>query len=116
MFKGFGSIGNLFGTSGPTLNYEIGEPYSKGFGSWAHYRGTSKDDARNPVSIFKFTGNTETDKVRIATARNGAKRLKLIRHPNVLVLKEDLEIESGQELTIYVVTEAVQPLEVGLTV
>ena len=56
MFKGFGSIGNLFGTSGPTLNYEIGEPYSKGFGSWAHYRGTSKDDARNPVSIFKFTG------------------------------------------------------------
>jgi hypothetical protein len=63
-----------------------------------------------------FTGNTETDKVRIATARNGAKRLKLIRHPNVLVLKEDLEIESGHELTIYVVTEAVQPLEVGLTV
>ena len=42
MFKSFGSIGNLFGTSGPQLNYEIGEQYTRAFGSWTHYRGTSK--------------------------------------------------------------------------
>jgi SCY1-like protein 1 len=48
--------------------------------------------------------------VRIATARNGAKRLKLIRHPCVLLVKDSLEIENGPELTIYIVTEAVTPL------
>ena len=42
MFKSFGSIGNLFGPSGPQLNYEIGEQYTRAFGSWTHYRGTSK--------------------------------------------------------------------------
>ena len=63
------------------------------------------------MSIFKFVGNTETDKVRIATARNGAKRLKTIRHPNVLHMKDTLEIENGPEITIYCVTESVMPLE-----
>jgi hypothetical protein len=42
MFKSFGSIGNLFGSSGPQLNYDIGEQYTRAFGSWTHYRGTSK--------------------------------------------------------------------------
>ena len=55
--------------------------------------------------------NVQSDRVRIETARNGAKRLKLTRHPNVVHLRESLEVEKGDELTIYMVTEAVMPLE-----
>ena len=44
-------------------------------------------------------------------ARNGAKRLKTTRHPNILMLKDSLEVEEGDKLTIYVVTESVMPLE-----
>ena len=106
----FGSIGNLFGQSGPKLNYDLGEPYRAGaFGPWTHYRGVSKEDG-SAVSVFKFVGNVDQDRVRIATARNGAKRLKLIRHPCVLLVKDSLEVENGPELTIYVVMEAVTPL------
>ena len=107
----FGSFGNLFGASGPALCADIGEPYPKqAFGGWTHHKGTIKED-NTPCSVFKFVGNVNSDRVRIETARNGAKRLKLTRHPNVVHLKESLEVEKGDELTIYVVTEAVQPLE-----
>ena len=107
----FGSFGNLFGSSGPALSADIGEPYgARSFGGWTHHRGTLKEDG-SACSVFKFVGNVQSDRVRIETARNGAKRLKLTRHPNVVHLRESLEVEKGDELTIYVVTEAVMPLE-----
>jgi SCY1-like protein 1 len=40
--------------------------------------------------------------------------MKTLRHPNVLLVKDVIEIESGNELTIHVVTEAVTPLEAHL--
>ena len=106
----FGSFGNLFGASGPQLCADIGEPYAKSFGGWTHHRGTIKEDG-TACSVFKFVGNAQSDRRSIETARNGAKRLKLTRHPNVVHLRESLEVEKGDEITIYVVTEAVQPLE-----
>ena len=106
----FGSFGNLFGASGPQLCADVGEPYAKSFGGWTHHRGTIKEDG-SACSVFKFVGNTQSDRRGIETARNGAKRLKLTRHPNVVHLRESVEVEKGDEITIYVVTEAVQPLE-----
>ena len=106
----FGSLGNLFGASGPQLCADIGEPYAKSFGGWTHHRGTIKEDG-SACSVFKFVGNAQRDRRGIETARNGAKRLKLTRHPNVVHLRESLEVEKGEEIIIYVVTEAVQPLE-----
>ena len=81
----FGSFGNLFGPSGPALSADIGEAYPRSFGGWTHHKGTLKEDG-SAVSVFKFVGNLQTDRVRIETARNGAKRLKLTRHPNVCLL------------------------------
>ena len=40
----------------------------------------------------------EKERVALELARNGAKRLKLCKHPNVLQVKETLEIESGTRL------------------
>jgi SCY1-like protein 1 len=115
MFGNFGvnlgSVGNLFGASGPRLNYDLGDPYPRSVGGWTHYRGTAKEDGA-PVSVFKFVCNdVHKERVRVEVARNGAKRLKTTRHPNILMLKDSLEVEEGDKLTIYVVTESVMPLE-----
>ena len=115
MFGNFGvnlgSVGNLFGASGPRLNYDLGEAYPRAAGGWTHYRATSKEDG-SAASVFKFVCNdVHKERVRVEVARNGAKRLKTTRHPNILMLKDSLEVEEGDKLTIYVVTESVMPLE-----
>ena len=80
MFGNFGvnlgSVGNLFGASGPRLNYDLGEAYPRAAGGWTHYRATSKEDGA-PASVFKFVCNdVHKERVRVEVARNGAKRLK----------------------------------------
>eukprot|EP00249_Psilotum_nudum_P023155 c28764_g1_i1 orf=1228-3660(-) len=105
----------VVGSSGgiKDLPYNIGEPYSSTWGSWTHFRGTSKDD-NSPVSIFSLTCTSAQDG-RLAAARNGAKRLRTVRHPNVLSFLHSTEAEimegSLVKPTIYIVTEPVMPLE-----
>ena len=65
-------------------------------------------------SIFTFHADVNRDQQRVRLAKNGARRMKTLRHPNVLLVKDVIEIESGNELTIHVVTEAVTPLEAHL--
>lgn len=92
--------------------YNIGEPYSSAWGSWTHYRGTNKDDG-SPVSIFSFSASNSQDG-HVAAARNGVKRLRTVRHPNILSFLHSTEAEvfdgSTSKLTIYVATEPVSPL------
>ncbi|KAJ7548604.1 hypothetical protein O6H91_07G018900 [Diphasiastrum complanatum] len=94
------------------LPYNLGEPYPSAWGAWTHYRGTSKDD-NSPVSIFSFTATNAQDG-RLAAARNGAKRLRTVRHPNILAFLHGTEVESMEggvtKPTVYIVTEPVMPL------
>lgn len=94
------------------LPYNIGEPYSSAWGSWTHYRGTSKDDG-SLVSIFSLSGSNAQDG-HLMAARNGVKRLRTVRHPNVLSFLHSAEVEvvegSTVRPTIYIVTEPVMPL------
>ncbi|KAK6912178.1 hypothetical protein RJ641_024271 [Dillenia turbinata] len=94
------------------LPYDIGEPYSSAWGSWIHYRGTSKDDG-SPVSIFALSGSNAEDG-HLAAGRNGVKRLRTVRHPNILSFLHSTEAEtfdgSMTKVTIYIVTEPVTPL------
>ncbi|XP_019184483.1 PREDICTED: N-terminal kinase-like protein [Ipomoea nil] len=94
------------------LPYNIGEPYSSAWGSWVHYRGTSKDDGA-PVSIFALSGSNANDG-HLAAGRNGVKRLRTVRHPNILSFLHSTEVEtvdgSTTKVTIYIVTEPVMPL------
>ncbi|XP_050373284.1 uncharacterized protein LOC126790945 isoform X2 [Argentina anserina] len=99
--------------SGPKdLPYNIGEPYPSAWGSWTHCRGTSKDDG-SQVSIFSITGSNAQDG-HLAAARNGVKRLRTVRHPNILSFLHSTETEtmdaSTPKHTIYIVTEPVMPL------
>lgn len=92
--------------------YTIGEAYSSSWGSWTHHRGTSKDDGSS-VSIFSLSGSSANDG-HLAAGRNGVKRLRTVRHPNILSFLHSTEVEvsdgSGVKVTIYIVTEPVMPL------
>ncbi|KAM7277384.1 hypothetical protein ACFE04_019250 [Oxalis oulophora] len=81
------------------LPYNIGDPYPSDDGS--------------PVSIFTLSGNTAQDG-HLAAGRNGVKRLRTVRHPNILSFLHSTEVEasdgSTNKCTIYIVTEPVMPL------
>ncbi|GJS29265.1 probable inactive serine/threonine-protein kinase scy1 [Tanacetum coccineum] len=67
----------------------------------------------SPVSIFSLTGSNAGDG-RLAAGRNGVKRLRTVRHPNILSFLHSTEAEindgSSTKVTIYIVTEPVMPL------
>ncbi|KAI4372883.1 hypothetical protein MLD38_011065 [Melastoma candidum] len=100
------------GTGVKDLPYNLGEPYHSSWGSWLHYRGTSRDDG-SPVSIFALSGNNPQDG-HLAAGRNGVKRLRTVRHPNILPFLHSTEAEAidslSTKVTIYIVTEPVMPL------
>ncbi|XP_071705868.1 uncharacterized protein [Rutidosis leptorrhynchoides] len=112
MFKFLKDVVSGSGAGVKDLPYNIGEPYSSAWGSWTHSRGTSKDDG-SLVSIFSLTGSNANDG-HLAAGRNGVKRLRTVRHPNVLSFLYSTEAEisdgSSTKVVIYIVTEPVMPL------
>ncbi|PWA60428.1 protein kinase-like domain, Armadillo-type fold protein [Artemisia annua] len=112
MFKFLKDVVAGSNTGVKDLPYNIGEPYSSAWGSWTHSKGTSKADG-SPVSIFSLTGSNAGDG-RLAAGRNGVKRLRTVRHPNILSFLHSTEAEindgSSTKVTIYIVTEPVVPL------
>lgn len=72
----FGKLTSLIG-GGYALPYNVGEPYSSSWGCWTHHAGTSKDD-QSPVSVFRIAARDKNDP-KLVAARNGVKRLKLVR-------------------------------------
>ncbi|KAA3453513.1 N-terminal kinase-like protein isoform X1 [Gossypium australe] len=70
-------------------------------------------DDGSPVSIFSLSGSNPQDG-HLAAGRNGVKRLRTVRHPNILSFLHSTEVESfdgsSSKVTIYIVTEPVMPL------
>lgn len=93
-------------TAKSDIPYNVGEAYTSAWGTWTHRQGTAKDTG-DPVSIFILTGNNAQDAHLIA-ARNGAKRLRTLRHPNVLSFLHSTEVEKEDggvmKPTIYLIT------------
>ncbi|KAG6469929.1 hypothetical protein ZIOFF_070864 [Zingiber officinale] len=112
MFKFLKGVVGGSGTGIKDLPYNIGEPYPSSWGSWTHSRGTSKEDG-SAVSIFLLSGSSSQDGHLVA-GRNGVKRLRTVRHPNILSFLHSTEAEvsdgSTMKHTIYIVTEPVMPL------
>ncbi|KAJ7973615.1 Protein kinase family protein with ARM repeat domain [Quillaja saponaria] len=112
MFNFFREVVGGSGTRLKDLPYNIGEPYPSAWGSWTHCRGTSKDDG-SAVSIFSLSGSNAQDG-HLAAGRNGVKRLRTVRHPNILSFLHSTETETSDggstKVTIYIVTEPVMPL------
>ncbi|XP_078446566.1 kinase family with ARM repeat domain-containing protein isoform X2 [Wolffia australiana] len=111
MFKFLKGVVAGSGSGIKDLPYNVGEPYSTAWGSWTHFRGTSKDDG-SPVSIFSLSGSSAQDG-HIIAGRNGVKRLRTVRHPNILSFLHSTEVEADTangKHVIYIVTEPVIPL------
>ncbi|KAI5439751.1 hypothetical protein KIW84_025216 [Lathyrus oleraceus] len=92
MFKFLKDVVGGSGTGIKDLPYNIGEPYHSAWGSWIHHRGTSKDDG-SPISIFTLSGSNAQDGY-LVVGRNGVKRLRTVRHPNILSFLHSTEIET----------------------
>eukprot|EP00887_Chlorella_sp_A99_P002497 scaffold6.g2497.t1 len=92
---------------GPQLPFELGEPASSAWAQWQLYHGTLRADG-SPVSVFCTAAQPGDPK--LGAARNCVKRLRTLRHPNVLVFKDAAEAEERGEMVVYLVTEPVQPL------
>jgi SCY1-like protein 1 len=103
----FAKLTSLVG-GGVVLPFELGEPHSSAWGQWTHYRGTLIADG-SPCSVFKISAVNKEDP-RLRSARNGVKRLRTLRHPNVLAFKDAVETEERGEYVVYLVTEAASPL------
>ncbi|GJN17333.1 hypothetical protein PR202_gb04391 [Eleusine coracana subsp. coracana] len=112
MFKFLKEVVAGSGSGLKDFPYTIGEPYASAWGSWTHHRGNSKDDG-SPVSIFSLSGSNPQDRHLVA-GRNGVKRLRTVRHPNILSFLHSTEAEipdgPATKHTIYIVTEPVVPL------
>lgn len=65
-------------SSSPAFPYNLRKAYSVAWGgSWTHYQGTTREDG-TAVSIFKVSSTSSNDRV-LQAARNGVKRLKMVR-------------------------------------
>lgn len=70
----------------------------------------SQDDS-SPVSIFEFEANTPAKKNLLPLAKNALRKLRTIRHPDVLKFMEVVETDT----TIHIMTERVRPLGPAIT-
>ena len=68
-----------------------------------------KDDS-SAVSIFEFNANTPAKRNLLPLAKNALRKLRTIRHPDVLKFLDGGETDS----TVYIMTERVRPLSTAL--
>ncbi|GFO35644.1 N-terminal kinase-like protein [Plakobranchus ocellatus] len=92
------------------FNYEIGEkvPGLEDKSIWSLHHGKKKSSGE-PVSIFAFDIKSASE-TQIQTAKSSLKRLKTLRHPNILTFLDGVETDK----VIYIATESVVPLETYL--
>ncbi|XP_030620623.1 N-terminal kinase-like protein [Chanos chanos] len=90
------------------FNYEIIPDTQEQSGIWTLHRGKRKTTGE-PVSIFVYEVAQGTEE-QTQLAKAAFKRMKTLRHPNILVYVDGLETEKS----LYVVTEPVTPLPTHL--
>ncbi|KAL1447618.1 hypothetical protein MTO96_028429 [Rhipicephalus appendiculatus] len=94
------------------FGYEIGElvPGLEDKSIWQLHKGKKKGGDQD-VSVFVFEARAGSESL-LDTAKASVKRLKTLRHPNVLQYVDSLETEK----VVYLVTEYVEPLVTHLEV
>ncbi|XP_041704694.1 N-terminal kinase-like protein isoform X4 [Coregonus clupeaformis] len=91
------------------FNYDI-LPETQTSGIWTLHRGKRKMGGE-PVSVFVYEVSTGTEE-QTQLAKAAFKRMKTLRHPNILAYVDGLE--SVTEKSLYLVTEQVTPLAAHL--
>ncbi|CEP15877.1 hypothetical protein [Parasitella parasitica] len=96
---------HLLGKDNSGFGYSIGDKveFYSDQSIWSLHRGTKKEDG-SEVSIFVFDFQKNKDKAQLA--RNAFKRIRTMRHPDVLRYLDGIETEQS----IMFVTDPVEPL------
>uniref|UniRef100_A0A4W5NCL6 N-terminal kinase-like protein n=1 Tax=Hucho hucho TaxID=62062 RepID=A0A4W5NCL6_9TELE len=90
------------------FNYEILPDTQETSGIWTLHRGKRKTGGE-PLSVFVYEVSTGTEE-QTQLAKAAFKRMKTLRHPNILAYVDGLETEKS----LYLVTEQVTPLAAHL--
>ncbi|KAG2207471.1 hypothetical protein INT47_004219 [Mucor saturninus] len=96
---------SLLGNSNTGFGYSIGDKveFYSDHSIWSLHHGTKKEDG-SEVTIFVF--DCVKNKDRIQLARNAFKRIRTMRHPDILRYLDGIETEQN----IMFVTDPVEPL------
>ncbi|KAL5506966.1 CEX1 [Sanghuangporus vaninii] len=104
---GSAAVSSLVQKSGLNLPFTLGEKntYFEGRTIWSLYDGTKRDDG-SKVSIFIFDSNQPPRRNLLPLAKNALKKLRTVRHPDVLKFIDTADSDS----IVYIMTEHVRPL------
>ncbi|KZT56219.1 ARM repeat-containing protein [Calocera cornea HHB12733] len=97
--------------SGIAFPFSLGEKIGafEGRTIWTLHDAIKRDDS-TPVSVFVFDSNVGNRRSLMPLAKNALRKLRTIRHPDVLKFIDVVETDS----VIYIVTERVTPLRVAM--
>ncbi|KAL4074349.1 armadillo-type protein [Scleroderma yunnanense] len=103
------AVSTLVQKSGINLPFTLGAKVASCETFWNLYDATKRDDG-SPVSVFEYDLIHPLNKTTAPLARNALRKLRTIRHPDVLKFMDVVESDS----TIFVMTEQVKPLQTAL--
>lgn len=125
---GSAAASSLLQKSGIALPFALGEKVIsfEGKSIWSLYDGVKRVSHRNPrsplilliipqddsslVSVFVYDASSSNNRSQISLAKNALRKLRTIRHPDVLKFIDVIETDT----TVHIVTERVQPLSKAL--
>lgn len=99
-------------STSPLQHYIIGPPVQAPSSSsrtiWQLHTGTKKDDG-SPCSVFVFDVNSDhnSGRSKLTLARNALKKLRTLRHPDVLKLLDSAETPTA----VYIAVEPIRHLQ-----
>ncbi|KAI0768728.1 ARM repeat-containing protein [Trametes elegans] len=104
---GSAAVSSLVQKSGLNLPFSLGSKVSsfENRTIWSLYDATKRDDS-SPVSVFEFEANTPAKRNVLPLAKNAVRKLRTIRHPDVLKFMDVVETDTS----IHIMTERVRPL------
>ncbi|EKM53988.1 uncharacterized protein PHACADRAFT_96310 [Phanerochaete carnosa HHB-10118-sp] len=104
---GSAAVSSLVQKSGLTLPFSLGPKVTsyEGKSIWTLYEGTKRDDG-SAISVFEFDANQPGKRTYLPLAKNSLRKLRTVRHPDVLKFLDAVETDT----TVYIMTERVRPL------
>ncbi|KZP08441.1 ARM repeat-containing protein [Athelia psychrophila] len=106
---GSAAVSSLVQKSGLNLPFTLGQKVTSFETFWTLYDATKRDDG-SPVSVFEYDFNHPLNKKSVPLAKNSLRKLRTVRHPDILKFMDVVETDS----TIHIMTERVRPLSVAL--
>lgn len=98
-------------STGPLPNYTVGAPFDIHHRSssiiWQIHHGTKRDDGSSCTILIFDSASDPNDKAKLIIAKNAARKLRTLRHPDVLKLLDSAETPTA----VYIAVEPIRQLQ-----